>query len=223
MSEPSERAKQPFRFFDYEGLVAAAGAEARNLREFLDVIRRIDGDVVHHHLFRAVLSHRYGTWDYPNDFCAWAATGLGDPALSEKLSSLDPFRRGNIEDDRAAIVEIVEEHLESVSTVPWARPGFEFYFASGRYFALPSGREAWTLGELREGVSQIPLSSLYYHFHEARLRGQDDEDDFSRWLTDGLGRDDLSERLRGIDFYLFSLEELRQRVVAILGGEGDDA
>ena len=117
------------------------------------------------------------------------------------------------------IIEIVEEHLDTVATVPWARPGLAFHFASGMFFALPGGREAWTLDELRTGVSEIPLSSLYYHFHEARLRGDDDEDDFSSWLTNQLGRDDVALRLRAIDFYLFSLEELRQRVVGILAGE----
>jgi hypothetical protein len=218
MVDGSARAREPFRFVDYEGLVVASGALARNLREFLEVIGRVSGDVIHHHLFRAVLGHRYGVWDHTNDFSTWAASGLGDPVLAEKLSSLDPFRRGGIEDARAAIVDIVEDHLDATATVPWARPGFEFHFASGMYFPLPSEREAWSLEELRAGISEIPLSSLYFHFYEARLRGEDDEDDFSRWLEDELHRADLSERLRRIDFYLFSLEELRQRVVAILDG-----
>jgi hypothetical protein len=223
MGEASGRARDPFRFIDYEGLVVASGALARNLREFLEVIGRAPGEVIHHHLFRAVLAHRYGAWDHTNDFSAWAATALGDPVLAEKLSSLDPFHRGDIEDARAAIVEIVEDHLEAVATVPWVRPGFEFHFASGMYFPLPGDRQAWTLGELRAGIATIPLSSLYYHFHEARLRGDDDEDDFSRWLEDELQRIDLAERLQRIDFYLFSLEELRQRVVAILDGTDEAA
>jgi len=221
MGEHSERARHPFRFTDYEGLVVATGTQARNLREFLEVVGRAPGDVIHHHLFRAVLAHRYGTWDHTNDFSVWAATALGDPVLAEKLSSLDPFPGGDVESARAAIMEIVEDHLETMATVPWVRAGFEFHFASGMYFALPGEREAWTLDELRTGVSAIPLSSLYYHFHEARLRGEDDEDDFSRWLEDELGRVDLAERLHRVDFYLFSLEELRQRVVAILDGSED--
>jgi hypothetical protein len=218
MSGREARARDPFRFVDYEGLVVASGAVARNLREFLEILGRAPAGVIHHHLFRAVLAHRYGTWDHTNDFSAWAATALGDPVLAEKLSSLDPFRPGDIEEARAAIVDIVEDHLESVATVPWVRPGFEFYFASGTYFPLPGGREAWTLSELRAGVAEVPLSSLYFHFYEARLRGEDGEDDFSRWLAAELDRHDLAERLQRIDFYLFSLEELRQRVVAVLDG-----
>lgn len=220
MSEAPARAAHPFHFSDYEGLVVATGWEARNLRELTEIVRRAPPDVIHHHLFRAALNHRYGTWDHPNDFGAWAANGLGDPVLAEKLSSLDLFRRGDIEDTRAAIVDVLEEHLDSVSTVPWARPGLGFHFASGIFFALPSQREAWTVDELREAIGEIPLSSIYFHFHEARLRGQGDEDDFSRWLREALRREDFAEKLRRIDFYLFSLEELRQKIVALLGPEG---
>jgi hypothetical protein len=213
------RASKPFRFADYEGLVVATGWEARNLRELTVIVRRAPAGVIHHHLFRAALAHRYGTWDHPNDFGAWAANALGDPVLAEKLSSLDLFHRGNIEETRAAVVDVLEEHLDAVTTVPWARPGFGFHFASGTYFELPGQREAWTLAELRDAIAEIPLSSLYFHFHEARLRGLDDSDDFSRWLENELHRGDLAERLRRIDFYLFSLEELRQRIVALLSAE----
>lgn len=219
MSPPAEaRAQEPFRFCDYEGLVVVTGSKATNLVDFLYQLRRVPGDVVHHHLFRTALSHRYGTWDHPNDFAAWAGHALGDAVLAEKLSNLDPFRRGDIEDARAAIVDLVEDHLDALTTVPWTRPGFEFHFASGRYFAMPGGREAWTVEELRAGIASIPLSSLYYHYHEARLRGLDDEDDFSRWIEDEFGGSEAVTRLRRLDFYLFSLEELRRRIVAILGG-----
>ncbi|HUC42569.1 MAG TPA: DUF5752 family protein [Candidatus Sulfotelmatobacter sp.] len=217
MSADAARAGAPFVFADYEGLVVATGWEARNLRELLDVIRRAPAEVIHHHLFRAPLGHRAGTLDYPNDFGSWAADALGDPALAEKLSSLDLFRRGDLELTRTAVIDVLEEHLDALATVPWSRPGFEFHFASGIFFALPGLREAWTLGELRDGVAESPLSSLYYHFHEARLRGDDDEDDFSRWIEDELHESAVADRLRRIDFYLFGLEELRERIVAVLG------
>ena len=45
MSTEGPRARVPFRFVDYEGLVVATGWEARNLRELVDVLRRVGGDV----------------------------------------------------------------------------------------------------------------------------------------------------------------------------------
>jgi hypothetical protein len=128
MVRVNARARDPFRFVDYEGLVVASGTEARNLREFLEVIRRTPGDVIHHHLFRAVLAHRYGNWDHTNDFSAWAATALGDPVLAEKLS-LDPFRRGDIEEARAATSTSSKSISRRRPRFPGA-PRVRFHFAS---------------------------------------------------------------------------------------------
>jgi hypothetical protein len=126
-----------------------------------------------------------------------------------------------LEEARDAIADLVEEHLDTLVTVPFARPGSEFHFASNHYLALPGEREVWTPQELREGIPLIPLNSLFYHFHESRLRGEEDSDDFSRWLRSQFGESRVVERLRGIDFYFYSLEDLRRRFLAILDdGEG---
>jgi hypothetical protein len=218
----SVRARAPFRFVDYEGLVVVTGLRAVNLRELADQLRRVPAEVVHHHLYRSFLAHRYGSWDYPNDFATWVAQALGDRALAEKLSALEPFKRADVELARWAILEIVEEHLDQLAAIPWARHGFEFHFASGHYLELPTGREAWSVAQLHEGIGHAPLSSLYYHFHEAKLRGG--ADDYSSWLEAEFGASTEVQRLRRIDFYFFSLEELRHRILRILEGnpeEGD--
>jgi len=213
-------AAEAFCFNDFEGLVMSTGDRAANLREFLDRLRRVPDDVVAHHLFRSFLTHRHGIWDHPNDFAAWAAQSLGDWVLAEKLSSLEPFTHETIDDAREAIVELIEDHLDTLVTVPWARPGFEFYFMSGRFLALACGLEARTLRELRDGITHVPLSSFYYHFHEARMRGpSDDVDDFTRWIEGQLASCTATERIRRLDFYFFSLDEIRRRVVRILDDE----
>jgi len=209
-------AKDPFRFVDYEGLVMPTGLRASNLREMIDQVRRVPVDVIHHHLHRTPLIHRFGVWDYPNDFAQWAAHSLEDRALAEKLAALDPYAHANLEETRETIVEILEEHLDGLPMVPWARPGFEFHFASGHFVALPAEREVLTLGELQSALGEVPLSSLYYHFHEARLREpQDDSDDFSRWIEGQFGPQPLAESLRRIDFFFYSLEDLRERILAL--------
>jgi len=215
------RGTEAFRFMDYEGLVMPTGLHAVNLREFLDLVRRVPADVIHHHLHRTPLNHRYGAWDYPNDFAQWAAHSLEDRALAEKLAALDPYAHRDLEEARAAIVELVEEHLDSLPTVPWARAGFEFHFASGHFMALAGEREVWTLAEMREALGHVSLSSIFYHFHEARLRAPgDDSDDFSRWIEGQFGEHPIAQRLRGIDFYFFSLEDLRQKIVSVFDEYG---
>ncbi len=211
------RAAEPFRFCDFEGLVMATGQRAANLRELLEIVRTAPTEVLHHHLYRTYLRHRFEVWNYPNDFASWAGSALEDRALAEKLSALDPFAESNLEAAREALIDIMEEHLEGLPLVPWARPGAEFHSSSGLYFALPGEREAWTLGELRDQIAAVPLNAIYYHFHEARLRGPgDDSDDFSRWIDGQYGSLPLVDAFRRIDFFFYGLEELRLRLVALM-------
>jgi hypothetical protein len=223
MNSFERRAREPFVFVDYEGLVMPTGRRAANLREFLESLRAVPLDVIHHHLNHAALRHRFGAWDYPNDFAQWAATSLQDLALAEKLANLDPYAYGNLERARAEIVDLLEQHLEDLPMIPWARRGLEFHFASGLYLALPSEREAWSLKELRDALNDVALSSIFFHFHEARLRGEDDDsDDFSRWIEGQFGPHPVAHALRGLDFYFFSLEDLRQRLVSIFDEHGSE-
>lgn len=210
------RSREAFRFMDYEGLVMPTGLRAINLRELLDLVRRVPLEVIRHHLHRTPLSHRYGEWDYPNDFAQWAAHSLEDIALAEKLAALDPYAHRDVGVARTAIADIIEEHLDGLPIVPWARPGFELHLASGRFTALPGEREIWTLAELRAALNEVPLSSIFYHFHEARLREPgDDSDDFSRWIEGQFGPHPIARALRGIDFYFYSLDELRRKIVSV--------
>ncbi|MCU0253843.1 MAG: DUF5752 family protein [Acidobacteria bacterium] len=211
------RAAAPFRFCDYEGLAMPTGQRASNLRELLEAVRTVPLGVLHHHLYRSQLRHRFGAWDFPNDFASWAAMALEDRALAEKLSALDPFGEVDLESARLALADVMEAHLDGLTFVPWARPGSEFHFSSGHYFALPGDRLAWTLPELRDHLAEAPLNSLYFHFHEARLRGPgDDSDDFSRWIDGQFGPLPLVDAFRRIDFFFYGLEELRGRLTGLL-------
>jgi Family of unknown function (DUF5752) len=210
------RAAEPFSFVDYEGLVMPIGRRATNLREFLDILSVVSLDVIQHHLHRAALHRRFDDWDYPNDFASWAAKGLEDLALAEKLAALDPYGYGQLEEAREAISSLVEDHLSELPNVVPVRRGSEFHFASGHYLALSSDRKAWTLPEMRDALAAVPLSSIFFHFHEARLRGPgEDVDDFSRWIEGQFGPHPVADEMRKLDFYFFSLDELRQRLVGI--------
>jgi len=193
------------------------GLKAANLRELVELVRSAPVDVIRHHLHRAPLRHSFGAWDYPNDFAEWASRDLGDKPLAEKLAALDPFALRDPEEARGCIVDLLEDHLDELPLVPWVRRGREFHLASSLFLALPGGREVWTIAELHEALRNVSLGSLYYHFHEARLREPyDDVDDFSRWLVGQFGASPIAEALKGIDFYFFSLEDLRERLVWIL-------
>ena len=192
------------------------GLRAGNLRELAEMVRKAPVEVIRHHLHRAALRHRFGAWDYPNDFAQWASECLEDKALAEKLAALDPFAQRDPEAARERIVDLIEEHMDELQLISWVRRGREFHFASGLYLALPGGHEVWTLAEMQDVLTGVSLGSLFYHFHEARLREPgDDSDDFSRWIQGQFGAQPLVQTLRSLDFYFFSLEDLRQRIVSI--------
>lgn len=218
------RAGEPFRFVDFEGLVMPTGFSAANLKELASIVHHVPAEVIHHHVVRSPLGHRFGSWDYPNDFSQWAAHSLEDLALAEKLASIDPYARRDVEALRGEIVNLLEDHLDELPMVPWARPGREFHFARGHFLALPGEHTAWTLAEMRDTLAQIPLSSLFFHFEEARLsHGDDDADDFSRWIEDQFGDHPLVAQLRRIDFYLYSLADLRVRIVGAFDAHRGEA
>lgn len=57
--------------------------------------------------------------------------------------------------------------------------------------------------------------SVYYHFLEARRRLAGGIDDFSAWLHEDPEKyRKLIEALKSIDFYFYSLPELRRQIVA---------
>jgi len=62
-------------------------------------------------------------------------------------------------------------------------------------------------------IPQMSVSSIFYHFIDARRRAPDKMDDFCRWLTFfGETHQHLIDQLSGIDPYFSNLVELRRQV-----------
>jgi hypothetical protein len=211
-----------FQFYECIPTVMPTGRWAANLREFLHTVREVEPSVIFHHVFQAHLKHQFDIWEYPNDFAEWAANCLEDMVLAEKLASLNPYDLAETEQVREAIVEIVEEHLWGKPTVPWARPGFEFFFNDSKTVVIATGVECSDLRGFARALRQVPNGSIYFHFYEARLRlGNRDIDDFSYWIEDNLGHPELVHKIRNIDFYFLSLGELKDRLLRLVEGELD--
>jgi hypothetical protein len=209
-------ASYPFYFRECFTMLHPTGKRAANLREFLDILRDVPEGVIFHHLHQAYLSFTFHVWDYPNDFARWAARSLEDIALAEKLSNFDPYGRGSLEEVREGLIEIVEDHLWETPVVPYAPRGGEFYFCDVTTVVLSTDIVAHTLLELAEGIGRTGLSSIFYHFYEARRRLKADVDDFSTWIEENFKRPNLVQAIRSIDFYLYSLEELKQTLLKLL-------
>ena len=216
MSKLNKLARIRFRFYECIILVMPTGKKAVNLREFAELLKVVNPRVIFHHLHQFFIKPVHQPRDYPNDFAHWAAFGLEDFKLAEKLSNLAPFRFSDIESLREALVDIIEDHMWESPIVPWARPGSEFFFNESTTIVTPTGIEAKNLTEFENALIKVNTSSVYYHFFESRQRLHQDVDDFSFWIENNFDRPDLVKQIRNIDFYLYSLLELRERIIQIL-------
>jgi len=90
------------------------------------------------------------------------------------------------------VVDLLEEYLWDLPSVPWARPGFEFHFCQASVVVMHSLISAHTLKEFCGALVQVGLDSIYYHFFEARWRlGELKGDDFSFWIETNFGLPEL--------------------------------
>ena len=68
------------------------------------------------------------------------------------------------------------------------------------------------LAEFLTAIRYADTDSIYYHFYEARVRLGGGIDDFSRWIEDVFGKENLTEKIRAIDPFMHSLEEIKKHI-----------
>ncbi|MHB8280068.1 MAG: DUF5752 family protein [Candidatus Humimicrobiaceae bacterium] len=209
--------KSIFKFYDCNLIISPTGQKASNLKEFLNILEESDDDVIYYHLFQSPIKHHLRYPVYPNDFANWTADALGDFALAEKLANFDPYDFHEISSAKNEIANIVEEHMWNLPTVPWARPGFEFYFCCSISLILDLRISASNLNQFKEGILKVSTNSIYYHFFEARRRNKNKmSDDFTLWLKENSCEEEIIKKIQDIDFYFYSISEIRHRLLKIL-------
>lgn len=206
----------PFHFKECVTLVSPTGRKAADLYVLREEIKSAPAGCLFHHVHQFFLKTDVVPMPYPNDFAVWAARDLQDPALAERFAQVDPYRLPDIESLRRVLVEIIDAYLEAFPPPRPVLPGCEFFFNDARTIVLDTGYQAHDLLSFLETLEHINSSSLYYHLFQAPMRLHRPADDFSLWLEEGLGEPDLAARIRRLDPYLLSLEELRKALLQIL-------
>ena len=97
-----------FHFIKSTSFILPTDYVARNLEDFLEILKKITSDSIYFHMFEARLRLDMET----NDFSFWMGTSLSEVELAGKLASLDPYTY-TMEDLRKRIIEIVEERLKN--------------------------------------------------------------------------------------------------------------
>lgn len=206
-----------FEFRQCVSILRSTGKKAANLRELREAIATVSEDSVFHHTYQYFLKEHI--LEYTNDFAQWAGESLEERALAEQLSNIDPYDCETVADLRTALVKVIDSYLERFPEPRDALEGEEFFFNETVTFVFPVGIWARNLAEFLIALRYVDLGCIYYHFFEARKRVAGGVDDFSRWFQDSLLKQDLAEKVRAIDPFMLTTEEIRAHITDMVMGE----
>ena len=204
----------PFEFRQCVSIHKSTGKKAANLRELRDVIAEASEESIVHHNYQYFQKGRMR--EYTNDFAEWVGESLGEKALAEHLSNIDPYDFKEIGALRNEMLGVIDDYLDKVPDPKGAMPGDELYFNETVTLIFPVGIRARNLAEFLAAIKYIEEDCIYYHFYEARIRLGRGNDDFSRWFEDTLGEKDLAGKIRAVDPLMYTVEQIRTFIAGLV-------
>jgi len=207
----------PFGFKAGANILKATGKSAKNQHELRDGIEGASDSCIFHHTYQYFLKGRMV--EYTNDFAEWTGESLGDRALAEELSNIDPYDFMSINDLRNELVKVISNHIERHAEPKEPMPGNEFYFNETVTLIFPVRVWARNLAEFSAAIKYIDAGCIYYHFYEARRHFVGRTDDFSQWLEKTLSKKELAEKIRSIDPLMYTVEQVRSALSRIIEEE----
>ncbi len=206
MNEPSA----PFEFRQCVTILKSTGKKAKNLRQLRDMISLVSSEALIHHTCQYYLKGHI--LEYTNDFARWVGEDLEERILAEQLSNIDPYAYGSIDEVRNDLVKVIDQHLKTFRVARQVHLGDEFFFNETIVLIIPVGLQARNLAEFLMAIRYLDVSSVYYHFYEARIR-LGGKDDFSNWIENSLGKGGLAHKIRKIDLFMHTIEETRRCIM----------
>jgi len=203
-----------FEFKQCVSILKSTGRKARTLRELREVIAAVSDESIFHHTYQYFLKGHI--LEYTNDFAHWAGESLEESALSEHLSSIDPYDFSSIAELRERLLKTIDGYLEMFPEPREAMAGDEFYLNQTITLTFPVGIRVTNLAEFLIAIKYIDAGCIYYHFYEARIRLGSGVDDFSAWIQNVLLKKDLADRVRAIDPLMHSVEGIREHIIEVV-------
>lgn len=203
-------ATTPFRFMSRVSLPELTGIAATNLAELLQGIKSAPPGAIFNHTHNFQPAQQSTALELVSDFAFWVRETLMEEVLGERLALLNPGHFHHIEELRAALVRTVEAFLagndrRSTHAVPSGR---EFHFIKANIFVFPLSCEVTDLPGFARALKTVSLNSIFYHAFESKLRHEQTENDFVRWVRDSVGDADLARTLHRMDLYSYSLSSV---------------
>jgi hypothetical protein len=209
----NESKVSPFVMKDCALIAIATNKRATTLKEFRDQIETLGHDSLYHHFWANLLLPRFEEREYLNDFAGWVRHSLHDAKLAEQMAVLDPTTFNDLEELRYHLLEYIDDRLDQNEYLQWAHASQRFDFIRSEIVVFDTHKQVATARELAELMPRMSVSSIFYHFIDARRRNEDRADDFRRWLAFfGETYLPLIALLSGIDPYFSSLVELRRQL-----------
>lgn len=100
------RPGQEFHFIKSVSFVLPTNYIAYDLKDFVEILRKITIDSIYFHIFESRLRLERAT----NDFSYWIETSLNDKKLAGDISRLDPYTY-TLEDLRKTVIKIAEKKI----------------------------------------------------------------------------------------------------------------
>lgn len=211
-----KKANTPFRFSTSSILVILTGEKAHHLKGFVEKLKKMDSNVVFYHVHNAYREYHFAPGKYTNDFAYWIGETLGESTLAEKIANIEVGDYTSLDDLKETIIKMVNEFLITAVEIRKSPPGKEFYFCRNISFIMPTSYEVFYLDQFCNALRRVGMRSLYYHFFEARLRLGHKSNDFSEWMRKELDEDELAKRIEKLNPYLYTLDELRDKIIDII-------
>ena len=133
------------------------------------------------------------------------------------LRVVSPYSFASFEELRSRRIDILDEHLSESHHLQWVPRGDDFRFMRAVTVVFGTGINLEYPQDLIKTLLEMSLSSIYFHFVEARRRTENRTDDFSVWL-DGYGPETkpIQSRLAEVDFYFMTLKEVQSALISVL-------
>ncbi|MGH9497939.1 MAG: DUF5752 family protein [Terriglobales bacterium] len=212
----TRKSKKPFYFNTSEHLLRIGREKAVNLAELLEALRRCPADSVFQHTFRTLQEHHFIRRGFSNDFAHWALSACNEPALAERLASIDVREFTTLEDIRQSLVSVLEDYVEHNPDAAIRQANEPFHFCAADIVVLPTPFVPDTLPGFADGLRRVSIHSIHHHFIEARLRLKLMSNDFSQWLLEEMSLPDAARAVNHIDIYTATMENVRQQIVSIV-------
>jgi hypothetical protein len=224
MTRTARIAPQPFQFFTFAHVTRAASQTARTVRELLHGLKMCSDESIYHHMVRGLGSEESLNGKSSNDFAKWLDGAANCAGLSEQLAALDERYYSSIEEMRNDLWTAVNDYVAAYPECGDQVASAPFLFCEGLDLTVPLDQTARTLDEFRTSIQTMSNETFYLHFVASNARLDLQSNDFSVWLSDKLGMDELAKRINEIDLTSVSLEEAREKILQLIeaSSEGRD-